>query len=319
VVLGDARRSLDALAERFDVLTSDPIHPGGAGSALLYSREAYAAVKARLAEGGVFCQWLPMYQLTADDLRLVLRTLAAEFPETHLFQSGGDLVVVAAEHPLRADEASLRARLAGPAGAPLAPLGLRSPGRLLALHLKDPAGVRRFAGEGPLNTDDRLILEFRAGRAWFLNEQGTNARLLGLRRASGEGLLSGPPSASFAAESALGARHNEAIRRWLNVDREGAIEAFDALAVADPGDRFATRMRDGLRLERLGQWLVDGLHVEAAAEADALRSEAGLDDVQRLDLAESLLALGRGAEGRSIAAEVARVRGWPRARRLAAP
>jgi spermidine synthase len=318
VVIGDARRSLAARPERFDVLTSDPIHPGVAGSALLYSREAYETARARLADGGLFCQWLPMYQLTADDLRLALRTLLATFPRTHLFQAGSDLVVVAAAHEIRVDEAALRARLAGPAGAPLAPLGLRSPGRLLALHLRDPAGVRRFAGEGPLNTDDRLLLEFRAGRAWFLHDEAANAGLLALGRTRGDALLTAAPSAAFAAEAALGRRHDEAIRAWLQRDVARAVETFDVLAAADPADRFSARMRDGLRLERLAVWIADGFREEAAAEAAALR-EAALDDVQRLDLAEALFALGSEAEARAIAAEIARARGWPRAHRLAAP
>jgi hypothetical protein len=77
-------------------------------------------------------------------------------------------------------------------------------------------------------------------------------------------------------------------------------------------------MRDGLRLERLAVWIADGFREEAATEAAALR-EAALDDVQRLDLAEALFALGSEAEARAIAAEIARARGWPRAHRLAAP
>ena len=37
-----------------------------AGEGRLYAREHFHAVRGALRDGGVFCQWLPLYQLTRD-------------------------------------------------------------------------------------------------------------------------------------------------------------------------------------------------------------------------------------------------------------
>lgn len=319
VVIGDARRSLRALGERFDVLTSDPIHPGVAGAAALYAREAYATARERLAPGGLFCQWLPLYQLTVDDVRLALRTFVESFPQAHVFQAGMDLVLVGADAPVRVSEARLRARLAGPAGEPLADLGLRSPGRLLALHLKGPRGVAGFAGPGPVNTDDRLMLEFRAGRAWFTSQAAMAATLLGVGRAPAAALLDAPASAAFQEEVAAGAAFEEGIRAWITGDVARAIEAFDRLAGQDAGDRFAREMREEGRLAHLRD-LMQGEEPEPALSlARALAGDGALTDAVRLRAAEALRDLGDLDGARALAREVLARRESPRARRLLSP
>ncbi len=316
VVPGDARRSLRGLAERFDVLTSDPIHPGVAGCAALYSLEAYATVRARLAPGGLFCQWLPLYQLSTDDVRLALRGFQRAFPGTHVFQAGLDLILVGAEAPIRVDEARLRARLRGPAGAPLAPLGLRLPGRLLSLHLRNPRSTAIFAGSGPASTDDRLLLEFRAGRAWFVHEEGATAARLAIGRARADELLTAPPSEAFQAEVEASKPYHEGIRAWIGADTERAVEAFGALAAADPQDRFARSMRDEGWVVRAYELADLGRAAEALEALRRLVADAEADDALRLKAAEALAGLGDPEPARAAAREILARRESPRARRL---
>lgn len=317
--LGDARHGLARSTERFDVITSDPVHPGVAGSAALYSREMYDLVRARLAPGGLLCQWLPLYQLTPDDLRLVLRTFVAAFPRGWAFLAGEDLILVGGLEPLRVDEARLRARLEGAAGDPLRPLGLASPGRLLGLVLKGPEALARFAGEGPLNTDDCLRLEFQAGRSWFVNDPFGNLMRLWPGRARPAALLAGAPSPAFEAEAQGAARLYEAVRAWLGGDDARAAEAFEALSAADPADRFAREMAVGVRVREASAWAADGRLPEAQAAARALAARTDLTPSQRLDVAALLREAGQDEAGRALAAEVGRALEAPRARRLAAP
>jgi spermidine synthase len=319
VRIGDARHALARSAEVFDVITSDPVHPGVAGSASLYSREMYDLVLRRLAQQGLFCQWLPLYQLTGDDVRLTLRTFVRAFPETWIFLAGEDLVLVGSRAPVRVEEAALRARLEGPAGAPLQPLGLATPGRLLGLVLKDPVGVTRFAGAGPINEDDRLLLEFQAGRSWFVNEPYANLLRLWPGRARAPALLAAAPSPAFEAEAQRAERLLEAVRAWLAGDMGRATEAFSALSEADPADGFAREMRNAC--------IVRGLAERASVEAPEgviadVTSAAASDDLtpsQRLDIAALLRELGAVEQGREIAAQVGARVPSPRARRLAGP
>ena len=76
VVRNDGRNFLWTTRERFDVITADPIHPWSGGAAYLYTDEYFRTVAARLAPGGVACQWLPIYELTLEDLRSVVATFS---------------------------------------------------------------------------------------------------------------------------------------------------------------------------------------------------------------------------------------------------
>ena len=79
LVIDDGRRHLGATGETFDVIVSDLFIPWHAGGEL-YSLEMYATVARRLAPGGLFCQWLPLYQLTREEFEVIARTFLAVFP-----------------------------------------------------------------------------------------------------------------------------------------------------------------------------------------------------------------------------------------------
>lgn len=84
VVIEDGRTMIAASVEAFDVVLGDLFLPWGPGEARLYSAEHFQAVRRSLKPGGVFCQWLAMYQLTPEQLQVILATFAQAFPETHL-------------------------------------------------------------------------------------------------------------------------------------------------------------------------------------------------------------------------------------------
>ena len=76
-----------ATAARFDVIVSDLFIPWHAGAGSLYAREMYAAVARRLAPGGLFCQWLPLYQLTREEFDVIARTFLSTFPQVSLWRN----------------------------------------------------------------------------------------------------------------------------------------------------------------------------------------------------------------------------------------
>src|SRR5204863_490094 len=64
IVYDDARHFILTTNEKFDIITSDPIHPWVKGAAALYTKEHFEQVKAHLNPGGVVTQWVPLYQST---------------------------------------------------------------------------------------------------------------------------------------------------------------------------------------------------------------------------------------------------------------
>ena len=60
VVYDDARHYILTTNEKFDIITSDPIHPWVKGSATLYSKEYFEMCRRHLNPGGVITQWVPL-------------------------------------------------------------------------------------------------------------------------------------------------------------------------------------------------------------------------------------------------------------------
>jgi spermidine synthase len=315
--IGDGRRGLLADPAPRDLVTSDPVHPAVAGSAWLYSADHYAAVVDRLSEDGLLCQWLPLYEMVPDDLRLAVRTFASVLPHPYLFLAGGDGLLIGARRPLSLSEERLRGVLEGGAGEGLAPLGLRSPGRLLGLLAMGPDACRRFAGDGPLNTDDRLLLELRCGRNRLRADAAANERLLGRERTDPRSLLSGAPSERFESETVEADAFHAAMRAVSREAWERAAAFFEARASSDPADRFAARMalhaRTGAAFDRLRS----GDRDAAVESARKLLATDALEPPLRLDLAELLAEAGEEDESRAVARDVLRLGRWPRALRLA--
>lgn len=86
VIVEDARTYLAARADAFDVVIGDLFLPWAAGEGRLYSREHFRSVRAALKSGGVFCQWLAMYQLTPEHFRTIQATFCEVFPRAFLFR-----------------------------------------------------------------------------------------------------------------------------------------------------------------------------------------------------------------------------------------
>ena len=303
----DGRRGLVDAGGLFDVVTTDPIHPAIAGSASLYSLEAYQSVARQLAPGGIFCQWLPIAQMAEADVRLVLRTFAAAMPAPHLFMAGADGILIGASAPLRLDEARLRASLAGPAGSDLAALGLRSPGALLSLLSRRPDGFALLTAGEELNADDRLLLEFRCGRAAGTADGAAFAQRLGTERAEGVSLLDGGhASPEFFAEGAALAPLRAGLASWVERDFGTAARFFADAAKARPDARLISRLRDEATIEAGYAFLAYGKRKEAGDIARGVLDRRTEDAILRLDAAELLLAAGRGAEARDAARLVIR-------------
>jgi spermidine synthase len=80
VVTADARCFIRATPDRYDVVVADLFHPDRDGAGWLYTREHFAAIRARLNPGGLACQWLPWFQLDREAREVVIRAWELEFP-----------------------------------------------------------------------------------------------------------------------------------------------------------------------------------------------------------------------------------------------
>jgi spermidine synthase len=171
LVENDGRNYLLAAAARFDVICSQPSNPWVSGAAPLFTAEAYRAGARRLTEGGVFCQWLQTYEMSEENLKVLIRTFAREFPHVALFTSSvpGNVFLLGSAREVRLDRARLEATAQGYIGVEMRRARIEAPAAILALFCLRDADLRAFAGDGVLNTDDNAFIEFALPFDLFTN------------------------------------------------------------------------------------------------------------------------------------------------------
>jgi spermidine synthase len=186
VHVADARRFVRAAGDRYDVIVADLYHPSVDGSGALYAREHFAAIRARLAEGGLFCQWLPLHQLDLATLRVIIRTFLAEFPNSTAYVAQFSvetplIALVGTPMPTTYSAGWFDRRVGdGALGAQLATLGLKDDIALFGLYLAGAKELRSFSGPGPLNSDDRPFVAAEAPRVAYAMTETPGARLVAL-------------------------------------------------------------------------------------------------------------------------------------------
>ena len=182
--VADARRFVRASEARYDVIVADLFHPARDGAGLLYTREHYRAVSDRLSEGGLFAQWLPLYQMSLETLRIITRTFVDVFPHTSAYFAHFNV-----ESPVIGLIGSPRAlahtshwyddtaRRGAAWTGTLATLALAREIDLFGSVVADDGGLRAFAEGAPLNTDNHPRLVFAAPRFSYDPTQTKHGRL----------------------------------------------------------------------------------------------------------------------------------------------
>jgi spermidine synthase len=184
----DARRFVRASSARYDVIVADNYHPARSGSGALYTVEHFRAVRARLADGGLFCQWLPLHQLDLETLRSIVRSFLAVYPRGAALLASNSLDtpvvgLVGRGDDGRFDVDALRARLAGVAlDRGPADFGVEDEFALLGSFVAGAEALARFAGGAPLNTDDHPVVAYRAPRVTYAPDSRPRERLGALLR-----------------------------------------------------------------------------------------------------------------------------------------
>ena len=171
VVYDDARSFILTTHEKFDIITSDPIHPWVKGAASLYTTEYFEAVKRHLNPGGVVTQWVPLYESTPDAVKSEIATFLDVFPNGTIWANninggGYDLVLLGQTGPAKIDISALARRFGDERYAAVAQslgeVGFDSPIALFSTYAGDGAHLGRWLHGAAINRDRNLRLQYLA-------------------------------------------------------------------------------------------------------------------------------------------------------------
>jgi spermidine synthase len=181
MIYDDARHFILTSREKFDVITSDPIHPWVKGSATLYSKEYFELVKRHLNPGGVVTQWVPLYESDVATVKSELATFFEVFPNGTVWgnENGGggyDIVLLAQADGAVIDIDALERRLSSPeyqrVAKSLYDVGFHSTLGLLATYAGQQSDLRPWLTGAEINRDGDLRLQYLAGMAVNNSREG---------------------------------------------------------------------------------------------------------------------------------------------------
>ena len=214
MVYDDARHYIFTASEKFDVITTDPIHPWVKGTSTLYSREYYELVKAHLNPGGVVAQWLPIYDSDPETIKTELATFFDVFPSGTIWSNnlkgdGYDLVLIGQESASAINVDDVQRRLDEPKYAAVAgslnDVGFHSAVEFFATYAGRALDLQPLLVNTKINNDMNLRLQYIAGLG--LNSmafQGIYRTILSYRKFP-DGLFAGSTGRIDALRTLLGA------------------------------------------------------------------------------------------------------------------
>ncbi len=253
VVFGDGRTHLMLGRGTYDVIISEPSNPWMAGIASLFTREFFEGARARLAPGGVLCQWAHTYDISNDDLKSIVATFLSAFPQGTMWLVGdADVLLVGSTGPLADRIAAMPAAWKRPGvAADLASVEVRQPFSVTSLFVAQGPALAAWAAGADLQTDDRSRLEFSGPRAIFGASRDDNAASVrALAAASPK-----PAAVSDAIGAATPVEWRDRGLMFLRADaHRPAYEDFARVLQSNPNDAAALDglVRAAAAIERLG-------------------------------------------------------------------
>jgi spermidine synthase len=169
IFLGDGREFMLTSKQQYDVIASEPSNPYRAGIASLFTAEFYHVVAEHLKDEGLFAQWLQGYEVDAESIRVVLKTLRQAFPSVEAwFTMSGDFLLIASKTQRSYDFSLIKSRLEQqPYRDALTRAWLTERAEGVFSHfIADSEGVRQISelAGTQTNTDDTNFLEYAFAR-----------------------------------------------------------------------------------------------------------------------------------------------------------
>jgi spermidine synthase len=176
IVYDDARHFMLTTTEKFDVIASDPLDVFVKGTAAIYSKEYFEAVKRHLNPGGLFTLYVPLYESDVQTIKSEFATFFDVFPDATIWINtrdgrGYDMVFLGQDGPLKINLDELQQRLErpdyGPVAESLRDIEIASSIDLMTTYIAQRSDLAAWLEGAEINRDRDLRLQYLAG--WGIN------------------------------------------------------------------------------------------------------------------------------------------------------
>jgi spermidine synthase len=212
VIFDDARHYVLTTRDKFDVITSDPIHPWVKGSATLYTQEYFQMVKNHLNPGGIVTQWVPLYESDSGVVKSEIATFFKVFPDGTIWSNdqngkGYDVVLLGQAGGTKINLDDINDRLAQPDYSRLVEsmqeVGFKSAVDLFTTYAGRARDLAPWLAGAQINRDRNLRLQYLAGLCsnWYHSE--AIYQEMAAYRKYPDGLFAGSDGSTFILKMAL--------------------------------------------------------------------------------------------------------------------
>ncbi|MBP7646006.1 MAG: fused MFS/spermidine synthase [Comamonas sp.] len=177
IIIDDAKSIFSGKKAKYDLIISEPSNPWISGVSSLFTEEFYQFIPNYLNDGGLFVQWVQLYEIDEELIGSILRSLTPAFEDYGAWlTNNSDLLIVASpKGPLPKSDIGRLLSVDGPLRAELARQDLNTQARIDFRKVADSVMLRGLGsayGKLPANSDYFPILGLEAPKARF---QGTSA------------------------------------------------------------------------------------------------------------------------------------------------
>ncbi|OQA79626.1 MAG: Spermidine synthase [bacterium ADurb.Bin243] len=168
IVVNDARSFLLTARDRFDVIISEPSNPWISGISSLFTTDFFSLCRSRLSKEGVMLAWIQAYESSPPVFKLALRTFRSVFNDASLwFNANYDVFALGSADGAcgSIDEpfAYYQKLQSLPAlKAFLDASGIKDPLTFSSLRLMTSPQLKKYVGDGILNSDNFQMIEYEA-------------------------------------------------------------------------------------------------------------------------------------------------------------
>ena len=180
IIVEDANSHLKLSSKNYDLIISEPSNPWIKGIGNLFSLDFYNLCRQRIRTGGVMCQWVQIYELSPEILRMAINSFRQAYPYCQLwFNPPGNAFILGSEQPLIYELDHIEQLIKKITGEKNNhDLVIDSPLGILAYFELNNEEITEFTRGAELNTNNYPRLEFAAPYFQALDTIIPNYRLI---------------------------------------------------------------------------------------------------------------------------------------------
>lgn len=260
IIINDGRNYLLTTTKKYDIITQEPMHPSLAGVVNLYTKEYYELAKARLKPGGIISQWIPLYNLSVNDVKTLVKTFQSVFPHTSIWITNVDIFLIGSPEKMEIDFKRIKSRLSNPTIQDiLRDVDLNDPVEFVSSFLMNEEQVLGYSTGMPVMDDNWPYVEFYGPKSFLSNIVLPNMIELLEYRESLDPYLKGEDAGEdkdirIELDKKFQAGEFNLIGRAYGSERDfkSASALFERALAIDPANKNSLHYKRRLRLMMLG-------------------------------------------------------------------